>query len=160
MKFPYGICDFQKIIRDGYFYADRTGLIPLLEETGDQLLFLRPRRFGKSLLLSVLENYYDLARADRFEQLFGQLHIGKNPTGKQNSYFILKWDFSEISPQGDSEAIQKNLHLYLNDSIRDFALYYQDHIPTDIIRESSNGFSTFKSLLAAVRQTSHPLYLL
>ena len=160
MKFPYGICDFQKIINEGYFYADRTDLIPLLEETGDQLLFLRPRRFGKSLLLSMLENYYDLAKEDTFDRLFGHLKVGKNLTPRHNSYFVLKWDFSEISPQGDSEAIQKNLHLYLNDSIRDFALYYQDHIPTDIIRESSNGFSTFKSLLAAVRQTSHPLYLL
>lgn len=77
MKFPYGICDFQKIISQGYFYADRTNLIPLLEETGDQLLFLRPRRFGKSLLLSMLENYYDLAKEDTFAQLFGNLKIGK-----------------------------------------------------------------------------------
>ncbi|MCI5122821.1 MAG: AAA family ATPase, partial [Candidatus Electrothrix sp. AUS4] len=78
MKFPYGICDFQKIITQDYFYADRTDLIPVLEETGDQLLFLRPRRFGKSLLLSMLENYYDLAKAESFAQLFGHLKIGKN----------------------------------------------------------------------------------
>ncbi|WPD23388.1 MAG: AAA family ATPase [Candidatus Electrothrix scaldis] len=160
MKFPYGICDFHKIISQDYFYADRTDLILLLEETGDQLLFLRPRRFGKSLLLSMLENYYDLAKADSFAQLFGHLKIGKNPTPRHNSYFILKWDFSEINPQGSSEDIQKNLHLYLNDSIRDFALTYRDVLPPGIIRESSNGFSAFKSLLAAVRQTSSQLYLL
>ncbi len=58
MRFPYGIADFRKIWEEGYFYVDRTDRIPLLEETGSQLLFLRPRRFGKSLWLSTLENYF------------------------------------------------------------------------------------------------------
>jgi len=71
MKFPYGISDFDSLITRQFYYADRTDQIPLLEEAGDQLLFLRPRRFGKSLLLSMLENYYDLNKSDRFEQLFG-----------------------------------------------------------------------------------------
>ena len=65
MRFPYGICDFNKIITDKLFYCDRTDRIPVLEETGYYLLFLRPRRFGKSFVLSMLENYYDLARKDR-----------------------------------------------------------------------------------------------
>lgn len=75
MKFPYGNCNFYKIITEGYFYIDRTDRIPLIEETGDHLLFLRPRRFGKSLLLSMLENYYDIAKADEFERLFSKLRI-------------------------------------------------------------------------------------
>ena len=79
MRFPYGIADFRKIREGGYFYVDRTDRIPLLEEAGIQLLFLRPRRFGKSLWLSTLENYYDLARADDFDRLFGGLKIGQNP---------------------------------------------------------------------------------
>ena len=65
-KFPYGISNFAKIVTERYFYIDRTDLIPTIEEAGDQLLFLRPRRFGKSLLLSMLEHYYDLARTDDF----------------------------------------------------------------------------------------------
>ena len=64
MKFPYGICDFNKIITKGYFYCDRTDRIRTLEETGDSLLFLRPRRFGKSPLLSMLANYYDVGSVD------------------------------------------------------------------------------------------------
>ncbi|WP_035258661.1 AAA family ATPase, partial [Desulfatirhabdium butyrativorans] len=87
MKFPYGISDFREIISQGYFYCDRTGCIPLLE-TGKYLLFIRPRRFGKSLLLSTLFNYYDIARADEFERLFGHLAIGKNPTPLHNSYLV------------------------------------------------------------------------
>lgn len=59
MLFPYGISDFEQVIDEGYLYVDRTDRIPLLENAGEQLLFLRPRRFGKSLLLSMLENYYE-----------------------------------------------------------------------------------------------------
>ena len=63
MKFPYGISDFRQVIGEGYYFVDRSDHIRILEEIGKQLLFLRPRRFGKSLLLSMLENYYDVARA-------------------------------------------------------------------------------------------------
>ncbi|RMH50583.1 MAG: hypothetical protein D6682_06605, partial [Zetaproteobacteria bacterium] len=69
MKFPYGVYDFQTIIEQRLFYVDRTAAIRDIEEAGYQLLFLRPRRFGKSLLLSMLENYYDLAKAERFDAL-------------------------------------------------------------------------------------------
>jgi hypothetical protein len=80
MKFPYGIAHFGKIRQQGYFYQDRTDRIRTVEDMGDQLLFLRPRRFGKSLWLSTLENYYALDRADQFDALFGDLAIGRNPT--------------------------------------------------------------------------------
>ena len=67
MKFPYGISDFRQVIGEGYYFVDRSDHIRILEEIGKQLLFLRPRRFGKSLLLSMLENYYDVARAGEFD---------------------------------------------------------------------------------------------
>jgi hypothetical protein len=106
LKFPYGICDFYKLITNNYFYVDRTHCLPLLENAGDQLLFLRPRRFGKSLLLSMLENYYDVAKAGEFEKLFGHLAIGKQPTPRHNQYFVLKWDFSEVSAAGEVSDIK------------------------------------------------------
>ncbi|RMD98724.1 MAG: AAA family ATPase, partial [Deltaproteobacteria bacterium] len=109
MKFPYGLCDFQRIIREGYFYVDRTERIRQLEDVGETLLFLRPRRFGKSLLLSMLQNYYDVARAGEFETLFGQLAIGQNPTPLHNRYFILKWDFSCVDPYGSVTEIKRSL---------------------------------------------------
>jgi Predicted AAA-ATPase len=104
INFPYGISDFHRLITSGYFYADRTGHIPLIEKAGDQLVFLRPRRFGKSLLLSMLENYYDLAKADEFERLFGHLAIGKNPSPNHNQYFVLKWDFSNVKAHAEPHA--------------------------------------------------------
>ena len=106
MQFPYGLSDFGTLIQDGYFYQDRTDRIPQLEEAGLQLIFIRPRRFGKSLLLSMLEHYYDVNRADQFDNLFGHLAIGCHPTPRHNQYFIMKWDFSLVKAQGDIKDLK------------------------------------------------------
>ena len=160
MKFPYGISDFQELITEEYFYADRTGHIPRIEDAGKQLLFLRPRRFGKSLLLSMLENYYDLAKADQFEQLFGHLAIGQNPTPKRNQYFVLKWDFSAVDPSGDAEQVRDSLHEHINDRIRQFSEYYQAHLPHPIELNVGSAISSFHRLVNAVSLTPYKLYLL
>ena len=97
IKFPYGMADFRQIITQGYFYCDRTRAIPLLEQAQSQL-FIRPRRFGKSLLLSMLENYYDIARKDEFNAMFGHLAIVHDPTPQHNFYFILNADVLEECP--------------------------------------------------------------
>jgi hypothetical protein len=160
MKFPYGISDFYKLITEGYFYLDRTDRIPLIEAAGSQLLFLRPRRFGKSLLLSMLENYYDVVRADEFQQLFGRLSIGQNPTPLHNQYFVLKWDFSTVSPLGNAERIEQSLHDHVNGCIERFMARYRDWIKHDIVLDTNNALRSFQSLLTAVEQSPHRLYLL
>jgi hypothetical protein len=160
MKFPYGIADFYKLITGGYFYVDRTACIPQLESMGEQLLFLRPRRFGKSLWLSTLENYYDLKKAVEFDRLFGSLAIGAQPTPSHNQYFVLRWDFSGVKPHGDTDAIERALHEYLNKRIADFAAYYDGQLARPIEIEPSNALASFQSLLTAVRLTPHKLYLL
>ena len=110
IQFPYGDADFYSIITENYFFVDRTDKIRLLEKIGNKLLFLRPRRFGKSLWLSVLENYYDLRKADEFERLFGHLAIGQNPTPLHNQYFILKWNFSTIATVGTEAEMRQAIH--------------------------------------------------
>jgi hypothetical protein len=160
MKFPYGIADFYQVRTGGYFYVDRTTAIPTLEDAGLQLLFLRPRRFGKSLLLSMLENYYDLAKADEFERLFGSLAIGSNPTPKHNQYFVLKWDFSNVNPHGAPEVVERSLHTYLNGRIANFAAYYEGRLARPIDINPHDGLASFQSLLTAVQLTPHRLYLL
>ena len=107
MKFPYGHSDFHSLRTEGYLYLDRTQHIPELEAAGKQLIFLRPRRFGKSLLLSTLENYYDINRAEDFDTLFGGLSIDQNPTPEKNQYMVLRWDFSKVSAQGDTTTIRR-----------------------------------------------------
>ena len=160
MRFPYGVCDFNKIITDKLFYCDRTDRIASLENTGYYLLLLRPRRFGKSLLLSMLENYYDLAREERFQDLFGHLLIGKNPTPLHNKYFILKWDFSCVDPSGNAENIKKALYNHINACIRSFRIDYEDYLHRKIEIDSDDAVSSIKSLLDVVRKTPYPVYLL
>jgi len=159
MRFPYGIADFQAIIDEGYFYVDRTDRIPLLEEAGKQLLFLRPRRFGKSLWLSTLENYYDLARAADFDRLFGGLKIGQNPTPRHNRYFVLKLNFSMVDPRGDADAIAASFHDHINGAIEAFTLQYRAHLPT-VVTLHANALRSWQGLLAAVSETPYKLYVL
>jgi len=160
LKFPYGISNFHRIMTENYFYVDRTSHIRLIEEAGDQLLFLRPRRFGKSLLLSMLENYYDVAKASEFDKLFGHLAIGQNPTPKHNQYLVMKWDFSNINPQGSIVQIQQRLNAYINSCIQDFADHYQTWLLKNIPIDTEDAIISFLSLLNAVRQTPYRLYLL
>ncbi|OUD15528.1 AAA family ATPase [Thioflexithrix psekupsensis] len=158
MKFPYGISDFNALIKEGYFYVDRTDRIPLLEEAGKQLLFLRPRRFGKSLLLNMLSNYYDLAMASEFDTLFGHLAIGKNPTEKHNQYLVMTWDFSSVLPMGSTNELKDVLYRYLNVAMEDFATTYQAQLKQPI-KMYDDAAASFWSLINAVKASNHKLYL-
>jgi len=160
MKFPYGISDFNKIITKEYFYCDRTDRIRQLEEAGDFLLFLRPRRFGKSLILSMLLNYYDVKKKDDFSRLFGKLLIGKNPTGLQNKYFIFDLNFSCVDPMGTAEDIKRSLYNHINSRIEGFELYYEDYLKRDIKIDYNDATYSLGSLINAVRETPYPIYLL
>lgn len=160
MKFPYGISDFYQIIDEGYFYLDRTMYIRLIEETGKTILFLRPRRFGKSLLLSMLENYYDIAKTDRFDPLFGRLAIGQNPTPLHNRYLIMRWDFSTVATYGDVEQIQRALTNHVNNAVKLFVGRYSQYLQRSIEITSDDPISSFQSVMAAVQQSDYKLYLL
>lgn len=107
LKMPYGISNYEKIVNDGYYYVDKTMYIEKLENLPEtNIMFLRPRKFGKTLFTSVLENYYDKNRADKFETLYGKTYIGKNPTKLKNKYCILKFDFSDINTENKEITIE------------------------------------------------------
>jgi hypothetical protein len=166
MKFPYGTADFHKIITQGYYYADRTERIRALEASGDQLLFLRPRRFGKTAWLTTLENYYDLARAGEFESLFGALAIGQAPTALHNQYFVLRWDFSMVDASGSLAEIRQALHDHLNNQAKGFFLHYRAQFGTaqldapEFGLREDNGLVALASAVNAARSHGHQLYLL
>ena len=106
-KLPYGISNYEELIEDGYYYVDKTMYIEKLENLAEKrILFLRPRKFGKTLFTSTLENYYDLKKVDKFERLYGQTYIGKNPTKLKNSYHILKFNFSGIDTENEETTIK------------------------------------------------------
>ena len=95
-RIPYGMMNFALIRREDYYYVDKTHFIPLIEQADRFFFFMRPRRFGKSLTLNVLQHYYDVRTKDKFDELFGDLYIGKYPTRDRNSYLVLYLNFSGI----------------------------------------------------------------
>lgn len=160
MKFPYGNADFHDIRTDNYVYVDRTDRIRLVEEIGKTLLFLRPRRFGKSLWLSTLWNYYDVNRADEFERLFGHLAIGADPTPKHNQYLVLAWNFSVIATYGTIVDIKRAMDNYLNQSLKNFARRYQSILPYPIDFNPNDPIASLESTLTATQATPYKVYLL
>ena len=96
-QIPYGVKDFKRIRLEDFYYVDKTAYIRKLEARANFLFFVRPRRFGKSLLCETLRCYYDVAEKDNFERLFGGLDVGKDPTGRQNRFFVISLDFSQVN---------------------------------------------------------------
>ncbi len=170
MKIPYGVADFHSLRAEGQLYLDRTEHIRKQEDLGKALLFLRPRRFGKSLWLSVLEAYYDLRTAADHEMLFGDLAIGARPTPLAHRYFVMRWDFSKINPapsrrgvnariDSHHERIGNELSGYLNTVLRVFLRDYREHLP-EILELREDPFQNFEELLSVIRLTPYRLYLL
>ena len=107
LKMPYGISNYEELITENYYYVDKTKYIEKLEELPEKrIMFLRPRKFGKTLFTSVLENYYDKNKIDSFEKLYGNTYIGKNPTKLKNSYCILRFNFSGINTENEETTMK------------------------------------------------------
>ena len=109
-RIPYGMQNFEDIIKEDCYYVDKTPFIELVEESNKYFFFIRPRRFGKSLTLSMLENYYDINKKDQFEELFGKLYIGQNPTPERNTYLIIHLNFAEVAAGLDDYKDGLNNH--------------------------------------------------
>ena len=77
LKIPYGVSDFRRIRNEGFYYVDKTRYLALMEERDSFIFFVRPRRFGKSLFLSMMECYYDLNAKKDFKKLFGEAPDGE-----------------------------------------------------------------------------------
>jgi hypothetical protein len=103
-KISYGQSDFEKIRTQNYVYVDKTRFIEQIENESNSYNFLiRPRKFGKSLFLSTLLHYYDICFAEKFDVLFGDLYIRKNPTPKRNSFFVIRFSFAGI----DTSSVER-----------------------------------------------------
>ncbi len=123
-KLPKGISNYEELIEDGYYYVDKTMYIEKLESLADKrIMFLRPRKFGKTLFTSMIENYYDIQKAEKFEKLYGETYIGKNPTNLKNSYYILKFNFSGINTESE-ETTMKGFREKVITSIKSFVTKY------------------------------------
>ena len=123
LQIPYGISDFKRIRTEGYCYIDKTGYIPMLEQSGSFLFFVRPRRFGKSLFINMLRCYYDLAEKENFKKLFGDLAIAANPTRNANRYQVLYMDFSRVN-RGSGMTLQERFETYVRECLDAFMVSY------------------------------------
>ena len=159
-ELPYGIADFYAIRRDGMVYVDRTAHIRDVERLGRILVFLRPRRFGKSLWLRTLATYYNLRLADEFDKIFKGLAISADPTPLRNRFFVLQWNFSRITPRGDVESIAESLRRHVLTRAELFLTEYKDHLPSVRIRPTDGASEVLDMLLGAIRSTGNPLCLL
>ncbi len=159
IEIPYGIADFRSIRNDGMVYVDRTAHIRDLERLGRILVFLRPRRFGKSLWLQTLANYYDLRRQGEFDDLFGDLAIGRQPTPLAHRYFVLQWNFSNVDPSGGVEQIAASLQEHVRSQVEAFVSDYEGHLPA-AVKVNGSPAAVLTSLLSVVRKTPNKLYLL
>ncbi len=164
MKLPYGIADFPRLIRDGYVYVDRTRFIAVSEDYGPSLLFVRPRRFGKTLWLQTLATWYDLRYAERHDELFGHLDAGREGPSSAHRYFVMTWNFSKI-PTPASGLVKsvgemgERLEDYITGTIEAFLIDYARWLPEPVVIED-HPIRTLGKLLAVVRRTPYPLCLL
>lgn len=149
-KLTKGLSDYESIIDNNCFYVDKTEYIERLENLDDHyIMFLRPRKFGKTLFTSVLENYYDINKKDKFDYLFSNTYIGKNPSLLKNKYYILKFNFSGI----DTTSYESTIVSFKNKviiGINNFIDKYNFDFKVDENKESevllNQIFSYFKGL--------------
>ena len=157
---PYGVADFATVIEQNLYYVDKTMFIPELEKQPRNLFFIRPRRFGKSIFLSMLYSYYDCAQSHKFQSLFGNLWIGKHPTSLQGKYQVLFLDFSQITGNIDKLETKFNSYLSINlDAfVRQYSEYYQAEMEEILAQEDFE--EKMELIFKAAKAHQYHLYLI
>ena len=159
-RIPYGMMNFAVIRRDDCYYVDKTHFIPIIENADKFFFFNRPRRFGKSLTVSMLQHYYDIAAKDKFDALFGDLYIGKHPTSDRNSYLVLYLNFSGIV--GELHNYRKGLDAHCQTMFDYFCDIYADYLPQGIkekLDEKEGAVEQFEYLFTECNKTNQRIYL-
>ena len=165
MKIPYGISDFKTLREQGYLYVDKTKYIEVLESYDSKyMLFMRPRRFGKSLFLSTLSYYYDVNYKDEFDDIFKDLYISNNPTKLKNSYLILKFNFSGLNTN-DKKSLEKSFRTELKRSITKFLYKYKEYFNNildieETIKSTEDIKGILELLMMEVNKTDKKVYLI
>ena len=159
-RIPYGMMNFAVIRRDDCYYVDKTRFIPIIEDADKFFFFIRPRRFGKSLTVSMLQHYYDIAAKDKFDALFGDLYIGKYPTRDRNSYLVLYLNFSGIV--GELHNYRKGLDAHCQTMFDYFCDIYADYLPQGIkekLDAKEGAVEQFEYLFTECNKTGQRIYL-
>lgn len=159
-RIPYGMQNFEDIIERDCYYVDKTPFIEQIEESNMYFFYIRPRRFGKSLTLSMLENYYDINKKDKFDEIFGKLYIGQNPTPEHNTYLIIHLNFAEVAAGLDDykDGLDNHCRLVFNF----FCDIYAHILPADTkagLQQEPDAVSKLRFLCQKCQEVGKKIYL-
>ena len=159
---PYGETDYVTIRKENSYYVDKTAYIPYFENAAKYIMFLRPRRFGKSLFLNMLAAYYDVLRKDAYEQNFGGLDIFDRTTPKQGKYMILKFGFASVDSR--KENVEESFNIKVYDTVIAFVDRYKDYLPENAMQfvSSSDGKSNvaLTKLFLIAEKSPYKIYVM
>ncbi len=159
-RIPYGMMNFVDVRERDCYFVDKTSFIPLLEASNMFFFFIRPRRFGKSLTISMLRHYYDVLDKDNFEKWYGDLYIGRHPTPERNSYLVVYLNFAVVNAELDN--YRQSLDAHCNTRFSSFCDDYADLLPFGIKEElqTKNGaVEQLDFLVDACRKAGQQIYL-
>jgi hypothetical protein len=165
-KIPYGVANYELLVQQNSYYVDKTTYLPVVEEAGNYLFFIRPRRFGKSLFLSVMEAYYDALYKDRFEEFFKGTWIYNHPTEERSKYLVLSLNFSVVEP--DPGKMGTSFHNHIQDAAVAFIQRYsrclsgypkKDYFEKKI-ENSRSATDILSTLLLLCKEAQQKLYVL
>jgi hypothetical protein len=160
---PYGISDFNRMRNENFYFVDKTMYLPLIENMPSYLSLVRPRRFGKSLFLSMMRTYYDILQRDNFEKYFGDLWIGSHPTDQRNRFQVLYFDFSKAGNSLLGTDLMTSFNDYCSIIINQFAHEYAPYYDSDF-EATINSIESAKAKLSYIevkaREKGNPLYLI
>ena len=160
---PYGISDFKRLRNENFYYVDKTMYLPLIEKMPSYLFLIRPRRFGKSLFLSLMRTYYDILQKDNFEKYFGDLWIGSHPTDQRNRFQVLYFDFSKAGCSQPGTDMMTSFNDYCSLIINQFAHEYASYYDADY-KATIEYIASAKAKLSYIeikaKEKGYPLYLI
>ncbi len=159
LKMPYGISNYEELITEDYYYVDKTMYIEKLENLPEKrIMFLRPRKFGKTLFTSVIENYYDKLKANKFETLYGNTYIGKNPTKLKNSYCILRFNFSGI----DTSTEEATIKGFKNEVVSSIEVFKHRYNIDSYVNQEDDAENVLNNLFKAfyVQKSQEKIYVI
>ena len=143
-RIPYGMMNFIDVREDDCYYVDKTHYIPLIENANKYFFYIRPRRFGKSLTISMLRHYYNILEADKFKKWYGDLYIGKHPTPERNSYLIIYLNFAVVNAELNS--YRQSLDAHCNTEFNFFCDVYAQYLPEGIKEEMNKKKGAIEQL--------------
>lgn len=164
LKIPYGISDYEAVRAGNYYYVDKTSFLGKIEQAGRYLFFTRPRRFGKTLLLSMMETYYDIAKKDRFDSFFNDTDVFDRPTEEKGSYLILRFNFSVVA--SGPGALEESFTGHVMEAVELFLAKYKILPDADVeqktaeLKQKKAASDILRSLLELCKQKGQTIFVI